>query len=95
MAIDEKLIGYLENLSMLSLSDEEKDRLTGDLHDILGRMARLGDLDTDGVPECSHPFDDVNAFREDEVEASFDQELILSNAPHRNGGMFVAPKTVE
>ena len=95
MIIDEKLISYLEDLSCLVLSDEEKARLTGDLRAILENMERLGEVDTEGVPERSHPFDHVNAFREDIARPSLDRELILQNAPERNKEMFIAPKTVE
>jgi aspartyl-tRNA(Asn)/glutamyl-tRNA(Gln) amidotransferase subunit C len=95
MQIDEKLISYLEDLSYLTLSDDEKVRLANDLREILSGMARLGELNTENVPERSHPFDNVNAFRDDEVQASFDRELILKNAPARNNEMFIAPKTVE
>ena len=95
MLIDGSLIDYLENLSCLTLSDEEKHRLSGDLEKILSYMERLGELDTDGVPERSHPFDNVNAFRDDEVCVSFERELILKNAPDRNDEVFIAPKTVE
>ena len=95
MQIDGVLIAYLEELSCLALSEGEKQRLQGDLSDILSGMARLGDLNTEHIQERSHPFDDVNAFREDEVQASFDRELILKNAPQRNSEMFVAPKTRE
>jgi len=93
--IDEKLIAYLEDLSCLTLSADEKARLTGDLQKILDYMARLGELDTNGVSERSHPFDDVNAFRDDEARPSFERELILRNAPARNDAFTVAPKTVE
>lgn len=95
MQIDEKLIDYLEDLSCLTLSAEEKRRLEGDMKDIINGMARLEELDTKGIPERSHPFDNVNAFRDDEVQAAFDRELILRNAPERNDEMFIAPKTVE
>ena len=73
----------------------KKKRLSGDLNAILGHMARLGELNTAEVNERSHPFDNVNAFRDDEVRPSFDRELILKNAPVRNDEMFIAPKTVE
>ena len=95
MQIDEKLINYLEDLSCLALSDDERQRISCDLKEILGYMERLGELDTEGVPERSHPFDKVNAFREDEARESFERELILKNAPDRDGRMFTAPKTVE
>ena len=95
MQIDDKLIAYLEDLSCLALSEQEKNRLAGDLQEILGYMARLGELDTDGVTERSHPFDNVNAFRDDQEGSSFNRELILKNAPARNDEFFIAPKTVE
>jgi aspartyl-tRNA(Asn)/glutamyl-tRNA(Gln) amidotransferase subunit C len=95
MQIDDKLISYLEDLSCLTLSDAEKSRLTGDLKEILGGMERLSGLNTEGVPERSHPFDNVNAFRDDEAGASFDRGLILKNAPDKNDETFITPKTVE
>jgi aspartyl-tRNA(Asn)/glutamyl-tRNA(Gln) amidotransferase subunit C len=93
--IDDTLIAYLEDLSCLTLSADEKTRLTGDLQKIVDYMARLGELDTNGVSERSHPFDDVNAFRDDTVRPSFERALILQNAPARNDEFTIAPKTVE
>jgi aspartyl/glutamyl-tRNA(Asn/Gln) amidotransferase C subunit len=95
MLIDDTLISYLEDLSCLTLSDAEKSRLAGDLKDILSGMERLSGLNTEGVPERSHPFDNVNAFRDDEAGSSFDRGLILKNAPDKNDAAFIAPKTVE
>jgi len=95
MQIDSKLIAYLEDLSCLALSDGEKTSLTGDLQKILDYMARLGEIDTNGVSERSHPFDDVNAFRDDEVRASLERVFVLKNAPVRNDEFMLAPKTVE
>jgi len=95
MLIDEALIAYLEDLSCLTLTGDEKNRLEGDLSEILGGMAQLSALDTQGVPERSHPFDHVNAFREDSVKPSLGRELILQNVPVSDGVMFIAPKAVE
>ena len=95
MQVDDKLIAYLEDLSYLTFSDDEKNRIAGDLGKILNAFESLSELNTDGVVERSHPFDNVNAFREDEVRASFDRKLILKNAPGRNDEMFIAPRTVE
>jgi aspartyl/glutamyl-tRNA(Asn/Gln) amidotransferase C subunit len=95
MQIDDKLLAYLEDLSCLTLSENEKIKLTHDLQEILDYMARLGELNTDGVVERSHPFDNVNVFRDDMVRPSFDRALILQNAPVRNDEMLIAPKTIE
>ena len=95
MQIDNPLITYLEDLSCLILSPDEKYRLTVDLEKILNDMERLGEVDTVGVSESSHPFDHVNAFRNDDVHASLGRKLVLKNAPRKNDEMFLAPKTVE
>ena len=95
MQIDEKMLSYLEDLSFLTLSEGEKSRLKADLEKILNGIERLGELDTEGVPECTHVFDNVNIFREDKVDPFVDRELILKNAPARNDEMFIAPKTIE
>jgi len=95
MIIDDKLIDYLEELSNLALSQEEKQRISADLTKIIGYMDLLCELDTESVPERSHPFDNVNAFREDEISPSFDRELILKNAPYKSAGMFVTSQNSE
>jgi aspartyl-tRNA(Asn)/glutamyl-tRNA(Gln) amidotransferase subunit C len=95
MKIDDKLVTYLEDLSFLSLSNDEKSRLADDLQKIIDGIDKLSGLDTGETPEYSFSFNNVNIFRDDEVSASFDRELILKNAPVRNDEFFVAPKTVE
>jgi len=95
MQIDDKLLAYLEDLSCLTFSANEKTKLAKDLQEILEYMARLGELDTTGVVERSHPFDNVNDFRDDAVRPSFNRVLILQNAPVRNDETIIAPKTVE
>jgi aspartyl/glutamyl-tRNA(Asn/Gln) amidotransferase C subunit len=95
MQIDDKLLAYLEDLSCLTFSADEKTKLAKDLREILDYMARLGELNTDGVVERSHPFDNVNDFRDDTVRPSFDRALILQNAPVKNDETIIAPKTVE
>jgi len=95
MKIDGKLIGYLEDLSRLTFSPAEKGRLTGDLEKILGSIMRLGELNTDDVPECIQPFNNVNVFRKDEIYPSLTRELVLKNAPNKNDEMIIAPKTIE
>ena len=93
--IDDNLIKYLEDLSNLTLTKEEKSTVKRDLKTILSNISKLGRLDTEGIPERSHPFDNVNAFREDEIIPHLDRDLILKNAPFKNEEMIIAPKTVD
>ncbi|MCL2200747.1 MAG: Asp-tRNA(Asn)/Glu-tRNA(Gln) amidotransferase subunit GatC [Oscillospiraceae bacterium] len=94
MLVDDELIDYLEELSSLLLSKDEKQRLSADLSNILDLFAKIDELDTENVTGRSHPFDNVNALREDEVQASFERELILENAPENDGEMIIAPMAV-
>ena len=95
MQINDELILYLEDLSYLTLSGAEKKKVSAELEEILSYMALLGGLCTDNVSERSHPFDNVNALREDTAGESFAREIILKNAPKSDGETFIAPKTVE
>jgi aspartyl-tRNA(Asn)/glutamyl-tRNA(Gln) amidotransferase subunit C len=89
------IIQYLEDLSKLKLTEEEAKTAREDLLKILEYMSSLNKIDTTGVEEMSHPFSNVNDFREDKISASYPRELILKNAPKKNGEYFIAPKTVE
>ena len=95
MQIDDKLIPLMEKLSFISLSDSEKSRMAEDLEYFSKFLMRLDELDTQGIPGCSRSYEDINVFRDDEILASYDRELILKNAPERNDEMIIAPKTVE
>ena len=95
LQITAELSGYIGDLSRLYLSDEEKERAKKDLSDVLDYTEKLNELDTEGLPEMSHPFEAVNRFREDEVRNSDDRENLLSNAPERKGSYFKVFKTVE
>ena len=94
MRVTGELIDYLEKLSYLSLGADEKKLLSEDLEAIINGFKRLEELDTANIPEPDQPFDDACVFREDIVQASFDRELILKNAPRRNDEMFVVPKVI-
>ena len=95
MDITRELMDYLEELSRLRLSEEEKTRVQKDLNSILKFMDKLGELDTSGVEPSSHAIPMVNVYREDVVTNTDEQDYILANAPDRKDGAFRVPKTVE
>ncbi|MCL2086685.1 MAG: Asp-tRNA(Asn)/Glu-tRNA(Gln) amidotransferase subunit GatC [Oscillospiraceae bacterium] len=100
MEINQELISYLENLSCLTLSEEETLKLTDDLGKIINSMAKLSELDTSAQQENEFAPDNAainpgNTFREDIILPSFPREGILKNSFANDGAMFIAPKTVE
>lgn len=85
---------YLEILSQISLTEEEKQETAGELKKILAYMEKLEELDTDGVEPMSHVFPVQNVFREDIVERENQREALLENAPQKKEGQYLVPKTV-
>jgi aspartyl-tRNA(Asn)/glutamyl-tRNA(Gln) amidotransferase subunit C len=95
MKITDDLIDYIGELSRLELSAEEKEARKRDLTDILNYMDKLNEINTDGLPEMTHPFDAVNRFRDDELKNGDRRAEMLQNAPDRKGDYFKVFKTVE
>ena len=85
---------YLEILSQISFTEEEKQETAGELKKILAYMEKLEELDTDGVEPMSHVFPVQNVFREDIVEREDQWEALIENAPQKKEGQYLVPKTV-
>jgi len=82
-------------LARLELSEQEKDRLTGHLNQIMGHFEELQKLDTTDVEPTSHSIPMKNVFREDVAGPSLTQEEAVSNAPEERDFYFVVPQVVE
>lgn len=95
--IDESTIEYVEILSQLELSVEEKQEAMEDMEQMLLYFDRMNELDTSDVEPMTHIFPISNVFRKDEISQELDekriQEETLRNAPHQRDGMFVVPQT--
>lgn len=95
MTIDEKLISRLEQLARLELLPEEKERLRGDLNNILAMVEKLQELDTTGVEPLVYINEEVNVLRDDEVKNQVSREDALKNAPKSDGTYFRVPKVID
>jgi aspartyl-tRNA(Asn)/glutamyl-tRNA(Gln) amidotransferase subunit C len=94
MKISRDEVAHVAQLARLNLGEEQMERLTGQLNDILSSMEKLNQLDTSGVPSTNHALDLTGAMREDEVKPSLERERVLANAPESNGEAFVVPKVI-
>ncbi len=75
-------------LARIQLSDEEVERLTGELDAIVDNIAKVSEVATPEVPATSHPVPLENVFRRDEVGETLTQAEALSNAPDQADGRF-------
>jgi aspartyl-tRNA(Asn)/glutamyl-tRNA(Gln) amidotransferase subunit C len=82
------LVRHLGVLARIQLSDEEVERLTGQLDVIVDNIAKVSQVATPDVPATSHPIPLQNVFRPDEVGDMLTLEQVLQNAPDAADGRF-------
>ena len=94
MAITRAEVLHVAKLARLDLTDDEVERLTGELGAILEAVGKVAELDLSDVPPTAHPSAAlVNAWREDEPEESLGLDDVFANAPQRDGDLFRVPPT--
>jgi len=93
MAITRAEVLHVAKLARLELTDDEVDRLTGELSAILEAVSKVSELDLSDVPPTSHPLELVNGWAEDEPHESLSLEQAFANAPAREGNLFKVPPT--
>ena len=89
--IDREQVLHVARLARLALSDEEIERMSGELPAILEHVARMNELDLEGVEPTSHVVALVNVLRPDEPRPSWDRERVLEGAPEPSDGAFRVP----
>ena len=91
MAITRAEVEKIALLSRLVLSDEELDRMTSQMSQILGYVDLLSAVDTTTVEPMAHAVEVANAFRDDAVQPSLEREATLANAPNRDQECYLVP----
>ena len=94
MAITIHDVEKVAQLAKLTFTEEEKQRFTEQLAQIVAYVEKLGELDLDDVEPTSHVIELTNVMREDRVEPWLTQEEALMNAPARKLGFFSVPKVI-
>lgn len=87
-----KDVEHVAKLAKLQLSEEEKEKFTKQLGDVLKYVEQMNEVDTTGVKPMAHAFDFVNVMREDEVVHEQTKDELMKNAPEEENGFFRVPK---
>jgi aspartyl-tRNA(Asn)/glutamyl-tRNA(Gln) amidotransferase subunit C len=94
MSVTIKDVEHVAALARLSFSEEEKQKLTAQLNEILLYMDQLNTLDTSAIEPLSHVIELQNVFREDILHTSLPREEALKNAPSHTDEFFKVPKVI-
>ncbi len=92
MKITRQEVEHVAHLARLNLSEEELEKMTGQLDEILRYVDKLEELDTQGIEPTTHAFSITNAFREDDPRNSLSQEDSLRNCAVKNNEAFIVPR---
>lgn len=95
MKLSQKEIEHIAALARLKLTEEEKEKYSGQLSAILDYMEKLQAVDTEDIESTSQVTGLVNIMREDKVIESGIADELVAGAPERQNGYIKVPKIFE
>ena len=88
-------VARIAELARLSLSEAEIAEMSRDLDRILGYVAALEELDTEGIEPTAHAIPLETPFRPDRPAKPMDPASAVASAPESAETAFVVPKVLE
>jgi aspartyl-tRNA(Asn)/glutamyl-tRNA(Gln) amidotransferase subunit C len=95
MKITREDVIKVAELARLEFGEEELEKFTEQLGNILKYIGKLNELDTKDVEPTSHVLNIATPLREDAVEEWLTTGEALENAPEEEDGFFVVPRVIE
>jgi aspartyl-tRNA(Asn)/glutamyl-tRNA(Gln) amidotransferase subunit C len=89
--IEREQVLHVARLARLRLTDDEVDRMAGEMSKILEHVEKMNELDLQGVEPTSHVVELQNVLREDVPRDSLPRERVLEQAPDAAQGGFRVP----
>ena len=95
MSVDAATVRRIAHLARIAVSEEDAERMTGELNAILGFVEQLNEVDVSGVEPMTSVTPMTMKKRADAVTDGGIAEDIVRNAPSSDDNYFVVPKVVE
>jgi aspartyl-tRNA(Asn)/glutamyl-tRNA(Gln) amidotransferase subunit C len=89
--IDREQVLHVARLARLKLTDDEIERMAGELSGILEHVDRISELELEGVEPTSHVIALENVLRPDSPRPSWSRDEVLERAPDPASGSFRVP----
>jgi aspartyl-tRNA(Asn)/glutamyl-tRNA(Gln) amidotransferase subunit C len=90
--ISEDEVRHVANLARLGLTDDEVEKISGQLGAILDSIDQIGELDLEDVPPTANALNLTNVLRPDEPHKCLPLEEALSTAPDAVDDLFAVPR---
>lgn len=95
MSVDLATVKRVAHLARIAVTEEEAQRMTGELNGILGFVEQLSEVDVSGVEPMTSVTPMVMKARADVVNDGDKADDIVANAPVTEQNFFLVPKVVE
>lgn len=95
MEITIEKVRQIAHLARLEFNQEEEEKIKGELEQILTWMAKLEEIDVEGVEPLTHVLPIGNNLREDEVVQEITRAQGLANAPKKDANYIRVPKVLD
>lgn len=95
MSLESDSVVHIAHLARLHLADDDLDRFTGELSNILSFIEQMNAVDTDDVVPMAHPLDMSQPLRADVISEQDRREEYQENAPAVRDGLYLVPKVIE
>jgi aspartyl-tRNA(Asn)/glutamyl-tRNA(Gln) amidotransferase subunit C len=89
--IDRDEVLHVARLARLQLREEEIEPMARELSAIVDNVAKIAQLDLDGVPPTSHVVEVTGRLRPDEPRPCLPRDVALDQAPDANDEGFLVP----
>jgi aspartyl-tRNA(Asn)/glutamyl-tRNA(Gln) amidotransferase subunit C len=86
--ITPEVVSHLAHLARIGLSDDEIERLTDELGQIVDAVAKVSEVATPDVPATSHPIPLGTVMRPDVPGVTLTPEQAIAGAPESVAGQF-------
>lgn len=90
-----KDVQHVAKLARIAVTDEDLKKVQSQLERILGHIAQLREINTDGVPPTAHPYETAAVWREDVAKPFKDLEALFKNAPELEETFYRVKKVIE
>lgn len=95
MKLSQEEVEHIAKLARLEITDQEKEKYSGQLSGILEYVEKLQTVDTDNVEPTSQVTGLTNVMREDGIIASGIEKELVDCAPDHEDGFVKIPKIFE
>ena len=93
--MDKKTVTTIAYLSRIALNEDNEDKITSDLENIIKFVDQLDSAEVDGIEPLTNPLEKKAHTREDIVTAKNRKDKFLERSPKSNEDYFLVPRVVE